>query len=992
MSRHDQFLSSRKRYQPITLPQEFSDEEMARDWILSAEDCTEIGKVSTTFRLFVAVQLCAVRLYGRFLNAVPDVSPRILNFLGSQLGLPPSLTVEVPDRKATYTEHRKNILDYLGFQKFDEANQAHLTTWLTQQAQPGVLPEVLFQQAEQYLLAHHILLPGPSVLERLVIHTCTTAHEQLFAQVFQRLPADVRQAIDHLLTVPEGEQRSAFYRLKEYPPAATISSLQAYLQRYHTLCATGIAEVTAEGLTPAFLEYLFKLAKRYSAHDLKHITDHKRYTLMVGFLLETRKVLLDHLVQMHDQYLQEMCRHAKKAYEEQHRALRKQQKKAIDIVLDTTGVLLDWPDDAPLSKAEFWQHVDERSLRGSLEALRTFKQLEERGYGDLLLARYPSLRKYFAEFIQLPFAVAPGNERLLQAIELVRQLDAGEVKKLPPQAPTAFVPPELHRALTDGSGTINRNAWETGLALAMKDALRSGDLYLPQSKHHVSFWDFMLSEPGWQNVRATAYTTLQQPQPQEVRAVLTHEFQDALAQAQERFSGDDFATIEDGRLKLKRDDKMAVPAAVTTVQKVIDTRLPSIRIERLLLEVDQLTQFSRHFTPLQQSQARPQQFYRTLLAALISQATNLGVVSMSASVKDMTVDRLRHVLHDFVREDTLTAASAEIVNHHHQLPLSALHGSGTLSSSDAQRFGIRASSLLASYYPRYYGYYEKAIGIYTHVSDQYSVFSTKVISCSPREALYVLDGLLENNTILQIREHTTDTHGYTEIIFALCYLLGYYFMPRIRDLKDQQLYRVERSTDSGLFASLLTKTADVDIVEEQWDAIMRVAHSLKQRTAPAHVIVQRLTNSFPSDRLSKAITNLGRIIKTEYILRYLTDPDLRRRVQLQLNKGEYRHRLPRRIFFADQGEFTTGDYEEIMNKASCLSLVSNAILYWNTLKITDLVDTLRRHGAEIDDDVLAHISLLPFKHVVPNGTYFIENEEQGRFPQDQALPAALTKP
>jgi hypothetical protein len=81
-----------------------------------------------------------------------------------------------------------------------------------------------------------------------------------------------------------------------------------------------------------------------------------------------------------------------------------------------------------------------------------------------------------------------------------------------------------------------------------------------------------------------------------------------------------------------------------------------------------------------------------------------------------------------------------------------------------------------------------------------------------------------------------------------------------------------------------------------------------------------------------------------------------------------------------------------MNKASCLSLVSNAILYWNTLKITDLVDTLRHHGAEIDNDVLPRISLLPFKHVVPNGTYFIEDEEQGRFPQNQALPSSSPKP
>jgi TnpA family transposase len=123
--------------------------------------------------------------------------------------------------------------------------------------------------------------------------------------------------------------------------------------------------------------------------------------------------------------------------------------------------------------------------------------------------------------------------------------------------------------------------------------------------------------------------------------------------------------------------------------------------------------------------------------------------------------------------------------------------------------------------------------------------------------------------------------------------------------------------------------------------MIHVAQSLKERTTPAHVIVQRLTNSFPADRLSRAFTNLGRIIKTEYILRYITDKPLRRTVQLQLNKGEYRHKLPRWVFFANQGEFTTGDYEEIMNKASCLSLVSDAILYWNTSRSSDIVEGLR---------------------------------------------------
>jgi len=83
--------------------------------------------------------------------------------------------------------------------------------------------------------------------------------------------------------------------------------------------------------------------------------------------------------------------------------------------------------------------------------------------------------------------------------------------------------------------------------------------------------------------------------------------------------------------------------------------------------------------------------------------------------------------------------------------------------------------------------------------------------------------------------------------------------------------------------------------------------------------------------------------------------------------------VPRRIFFADQGEFTTGDYEESMHTASCLSLVSNAILDWNTIQSTESVDHLRAQGEAIDEETRSPISLLPFRHVVPNGMYLIED-------------------
>ena len=968
------FLPRQKQYRSVVAHQDLSDEEIAMDWTLSDADRLEVGQYRKNSRLFIAVQLCAVRLYGRFVTEVNNLSPRIISYLNIQLELPPTLTIQTPSREATFSEQRKNILGYLGFSKYDDETQGRLQTWLEKQAQQGGLPDELFLRAERYLLTERVVLPGTSVLERLITQVCAETHEHLYDVLFNQLPTEVKHAIDKLLLPQAGGQRSLFYLLKEYPPSATISSIQNYLERYRLFDETGIDAIQVS-LDPAFIDYLNRLTRRYNAKEIKRFNEQKRYALMVCFLLETRKVLLDQLVKMHDQFIMDMLRKAKHRHEKKHREFRKRQKKAVDRVLESTHVILDWPDDQPFYKADFWQRIDEKKLLESIDDLTIFKQLEERGYGDILVARYPSLRKYFAEFIQLPFAAKPGTELLLKAINIIRQLDAGELKKIPEDAPTFFIPKELLFSYKDKDGKIRRNAWELGLAITMKEALRSGDLYLAKSKQHTSFGELILDEHRWQEIRENAYEELQQPYQDSVKSILTAQFHKQVDESKKYFDLDTFAEIKDGSLKLRKDDKAEIPAAVGQLQKVIDASMPSIRIEQLLMEVDRQTHFSRHFIPTNQHQSRPKNFYKTLVAALISQATNLGVVAMSASVKGVTVDMLRHILQFYVREETIKAASAEIVNHHHLLPFSEVQGPGTLSSSDAQRFKIRADSLLAAYYPRYYGYYEKAIGIYTHVSDQCSVLNTQAISCNPREALYVLDGLLENNTILKIREHTTDTHGYTEIVFALCYLLGYYFMPRIRDLKDQQLYRVEKNADYGIFTPLLNKTADVDIVVEQWESMIHVAQSLLQRTAPAHVIVQRLTNSFPSDRLSKAFTNLGRIIKTEYILRYITDPALRRTVQLQLNKGEYRHKLPRWIFFANQGEFTTGDYEEIMNKASSLSLVSNAILYWNTSRIQNIVEVLRKQGELVEVETLSHISLLPYKHVLPNGTYFNDVEE-----------------
>jgi len=956
-----------------TFTKDFSDEEIARDWTLFDLDLKQISTFRKSYQLYAGVQICSIRLEGGFLASVQELSPHIINYLTSQIGLPLTMFVNEPTRRATRSQYHRQILTHLDFQKYDEKTYLEFKDWARKKAEQGLFPHDILLLAEGFLLKKKIVLPSRITLERQINSLSSEVHSKIFETISNQLPLQLKKDLDDLL-VSDDNRVSFFSRLKESPPAARISSLKIYLDRYKKLEEITLEQFDSTSFSDSFADYLFRLAKYYNASELKRFKKQKRLSLLICFLLEVRKELLDNLVKMHDQYILDLSRKMRNLYEKKHRQSRKKNKQAVDTVLKAAKMLVHRQNGSPPATQDIIEAVGEENLLASIADLNEFKYLEERGYTDLLISHYPSLRKYFADFIQLPFEAEEGSKDLTQAIEIVRRLDSGQIKNLPENAPVSFIPKELRRVLKNKKGQLNRNAWETGLAIAIKENMRSGNLYLPQSKEYISFWKMLLDNRHWEKEQKAIYESINQPLPENAIQSLETNFHKSFKESRIKFTDDNFARIENGKLKLSRDKKTDISDQVKKLQSTLNSGLPMIRIENLLMEVDAEVGFTRHFTTFQKYQARPPNFYKTLISAILSQATNLGIVAMSSSVSNVSVDMLRYVLDGYIREETLTDANAEIVSYHHQLPISKVYGAGEISSSDAQRFRLRADSLIASYYPRYYGYYDKAIGIYTHVSDQYSVFNTKVISCSPREALYVLDGLLENNTILKPKDHTTDTHGYTEIIFALCHLLGFYFMPRIRDLKKQQLYKVNRDYNGGIFSPLLKKSVNLNLIAEQWDAMIRVAVSLKNKTVPAHIIVQRLMSSSPSDRLSQAFTHLGRIIKTQYIIRYISDSDLRRTVRIQLNKGEYRHKLPRWIFFANQGIFTTSDFEEIMNKASCLSLVSNSILYWNSVKIEKIINQLKRQGEEINDEVLAHILLLPYKHVLPQGTYFVENK------------------
>lgn len=969
-------LGLHRRAPALTLPEDPSPEELAQYWTLSSRDKEEIAPCrGEGQRRRFAVQLCTLRTYGRFLPKAVAAPVAITNYLARQLDLPLVLFGDIPERLATETDHLQRIRLYLGWHPFDEEARGRFTQWLTQRATDDMLPSDLLPRAEAILRQWQVVLPAPSTLEALIASVTARVQDDLYTRLVTSLSPALQQALDTLLEVPAGERTSVLFQLKEYPPEASPAVILRYIERYHFLQDLGVDAIDVSPISAPMIRYFADVAQHYDVRALRRFPEAKRYALTACFLVEAHKTILDHIVALHDQLLTKKMREATNAFEQHYRRLRRQYRRGLVKLIATGNTLLDPARSAATTLGTLLEELDAAALRTAVDVCTDRHRLEERGDIDALRARYPGLRRYLPAFFALPLQGEPGSEQLVQGLEVVRQLDAGTLKTLPRLAPTAFVPRKFWPALTEPDGNLDRRTWELGLAVAVRDGLRSGAVYLPTSRRHISFANLVYDPTRWQQERANAYTELQLPStPDDFCARLQHEFDVVAAQAAQGLAHNDFVTIRRDRLHLKRRDALELSPRLKQLRRTIEGALPRVRIEDLLTQVDAWCHFTQAFRHIGEQVPRVPHFATTLLATLIAHGTNLGLAMMAHSVEHgITANMLQAMSQWCLREGTLKAANALLVNFHHRLPLSAVWGDGTVSSSDGQRFGLQASSLLGSLYPRYFGYYDPALTVYTHVADQHSVLHTQVIACSLREAIYVLDGLLANDTILRPREHFVDQHGYTEQLFGMCHLLGYSLMPRL-PVSKQTFYKLDRTKRYGRLDAIFQGTINLGLIREQWDQLVRVAASLRNRTAPAHVILTRLAGSTPSDHLAKALTALGQALKTLYLLRYIQDESLRSRMQLQLNRGEGRHQLARRLFFANQGAFQTGDYEEIMNKATCLSLLSNAVLVWNTVHMMRIIQQLRTNGETILDEELSRISPLAFAHVIPNGTYFTQRK------------------
>jgi TnpA family transposase len=284
------------------------------------------------------------------------------------------------------------------------------------------------------------------------------------------------------------------------------------------------------------------------------------------------------------------------------------------------------------------------------------------------------------------------------------------------------------------------------------------------------------------------------------------------------------------------------------------------------------------------------------------------------------------------------------------------------------RFVVPVRTINARPNPKYFGV-RRGVTYYNFVSDQVTGFHNIVIPGTLRDSLYILDGLLEQQTSLNPTQLMADTGGYSDLVFGLFWLLGFRFSPRLADLGDARLWRVNRTADYGLLNGIARQTIRKELIVANWPDLLRVAGSLLAGEVSASEIIRALQAGGRLTTLARAIAELGRIPKTIHLLAYVDDVNYRRSILTQLNRQEERHSLGRALFHGQRGELRQRYREGQEDQLEALGLVLNATTLWNTRYMDAALNRLRAESFEIRDDDVERLSPLAYGHINFLGRY-----------------------
>jgi TnpA family transposase len=971
------FLTEAQKHRYGRYPEEVSAVQLTRYFHV---DDTDHGLITQrrgdANRLGFALQILTVRFLGTFLPD-PTAAPAIVvAHVAAQLDIADiGCLPRYLEREQTRHAHRAEIRAAYGYAEFGPPWSFRLIRWLYLRAWLGnERPSLLFDHATAWLIEHKVLLPGVTTLTRVVARV----RERTARQTWRRLSAlpseKQRNQLEKLLVVHRGTRVSRLDSLRRGPTKASAPSLLETLQRYRTLKDLGIGKLDLSTIPPVRIKALARHASTAWAPTIARMTPQRRIATLVAFVAVEEVNALDDALDVLDMLITDITAEAKRLGQKKRLRSLKDLDQAALALREACALLLDpsFPDEEV--RAAVFQRIPEARMRQAIETVDALARPADVNYEQELVERYRRVRLFLPEVLrQVRFSATPSGKPVLEALAFLRALDG----KRPPdlsEAPVDIVNRPWRRLVLSNDGDVDRSAYTLCALDRLQDSLRRRDLFVAASDRWSDPRTKLLHGEQWRAKRGQICRSLKRPlDPERILPQLRQELDEAYRRTLEHLPDNEAVSIdkdnEERPLRLSNLDKVDEPESLLRLREQVSARLPRVDLPELLLEIHQRTGFADAFTHISEAQSRVEDLPVSICAVLLAEACNIGLEPLVRGDNPaLTRNRLGWIQQNYVRTQTLIEANARFVVYQTNNALAQQWGGGEVASADGMRFVVPIDSIHAGPNRKYFGA-ERGITYYNYSTDQYAGFHNIVIPGTMRDSVYILAGLLEQQTSLDPKEIMTDTAGASDVIFGLFWLLGYQFSPRLADVGGTRFWRLDPKADYGALNAVSRHHISAERMARHWEDMLRVAGSLKLSTITAPELVRSLLKGDRPSGLTKAIADLGRIPKTIHLLRYLDDESYRRRILVQLNRGEGRHVVARRICHGQSGEIRKRYRDGQEEQLTALGLVTNAVVLWNTIYMEAALEKLRAEGFEVRPEDVARLSPLQIRHINMLGRY-----------------------
>jgi TnpA family transposase len=978
-------LSSRLE-EPERLPDEIDDDTLRKYFTLTKLDLAQVDQCrGPTNKFGFAVQLCTLRWHGYFLADTRGVPSSVIEMIGSQLGLLPLSIDAYPQNEKTRWDHLERIRQYLGFVRCDAPQRERLLNYLTASAQGLTRTTALREAAHRWLKQEKIVRPGRTTLRDLMVSAREDALQNVYTILAQDLSPKQMAEIEALLVVaapaatPESEPK------EESMPHSRLESFKAVARKESPESLLGLldqlGDVRSLGLTawppladihPATRRLLAGWGYRYSVWNLRRFSAAKRNGIVICFLQAARAEMTDGIVEMQDKLITSIHNKARKRYEELLRATEEARTRAVEVLEGIGTLVLDNSIEDKTLRKHIFDLLPSEDICRIVEGCRNLRAGGDGSPLALVNHWYGYTRKYSPALLEkTPFQFAEDSP-LGRAVVFLKELNAGGKGKSFAGAPFDFLPRRWvkHVVLKDAEGeaVLSRPHYEPALLTTLNERLKSGDVTVSHSRRWTDFEEYLIPRSLWAAKRVEHYANLELPlEADEYLAQLNDHLKNVTDGVERRVPQNKALTLdaEKGEFHLAALRAVDKPDSIKILKELIEAKLPRYDLADVLIDIDNRTNFLHHFLPPGGDTVTHR---RDALAAVLAIGCNIGCQRM-ALASGLKFHEISLVADWYLTEETLKSASIDIINFASRIPISRVYGRGATCSADGMRFYVPIHILAADYSHVLQG---RGVTLYAHTSDSFLRMHQQPIPCRLREAAFSLDGLMEHDTELDPKVCYTDTHGYTEVVMATAALLGYELAPRIKDIKDQTLYKLDRQQHYANLDPILSGTIKPHLIRNAWDETVRVIASIEERIVSPSLVLHRLGSYARQNSVYQALSEIGRVQKTVHILKTLDDEDYRRRMGRELNKGEASHDLSRFLCFGKEGVLRGREFGDQVHTFSCLSVLHNAVVAWNMIHIGEIVGQLRADGHDIDDETLSHVTPLLRKHINPFGRYHFD--------------------